>query len=72
MYFIYFFVWFGVSTLADHLFFEEVIDNHVIDREPLGKPFHGSIFYDLEFVSKWTVRKDINTANRFPVKGTIC
>jgi hypothetical protein len=39
LYFIYFFVWFGAITLADYLFFEEVIDNHVIEENLWVSPF---------------------------------
>ncbi|HSF89219.1 MAG TPA: hypothetical protein VLA46_07365, partial [Saprospiraceae bacterium] len=44
LYGIYFFVWFGASTLMDFLFFEEVIDNEVIRENLWVTPFMALLF----------------------------
>lgn len=44
LYGIYFFVWFGASTLMDYLFFEKVIDNQVIGGNLWTSPFMALFF----------------------------
>jgi hypothetical protein len=49
---IYFFVWFGVSTLMDYFFFEEVIDNQVIADNLGVAPFMALLFMFIKGVQK--------------------
>ncbi|HSF89794.1 MAG TPA: hypothetical protein VLA46_10275, partial [Saprospiraceae bacterium] len=52
LYGIYFFVWFGASTLMDYLFFEEVIDNQVIRGNLWTSPFMALFFMILNETQK--------------------
>lgn len=52
LYGIYFFVWFGASTLMDYLFFEEVIDNQVIGENLWVTPFMALLFMFMNGVHK--------------------
>lgn len=44
LYAMYFFLWFGGSTLMDYLFFEEVINNEVIASNLWTSPFMALLF----------------------------
>ena len=57
LYFIYSFVWFGASTLADYLFFEEVVNNHVIEENLWVTPLM-ALFFTIMKLSQREGEKD--------------